>query len=185
MVSSDSWRRGSRLSSRPTYAGVGSRSTPREVCQRMTEIAVFLERKGFVLRSGGATGADAAFEVGVTYPSNKEIYLPWKGFNLNRSDLYGVSQEALDMAAKFHPAWDECGTGARELHARNCYQVLGRDLSTPCRFIVCWTKGGKLVGGTSQALRLANFHSIPVFNLAREKDIAHVTECVRTDQVFA
>jgi len=150
----------------------------------MTKIAGFLESKGLVLRSGGASGADMAFESGVKDPSNREIYLPWKGFNMNYSNLYGVDNAALEMAAKFHPAWDECSTGARELHARNCYQVLGRDLATPSRFIVCWTKGGKITGGTAQAWRIANANNIPVFNLARDKDLRIILECLGTDQVF-
>ena len=36
------------------------------------------------LRSGGADGADLAFEIGA---ANKEIYLPSKDFNNNSSDL--------------------------------------------------------------------------------------------------
>jgi hypothetical protein len=150
----------------------------------MTEIARFLEGKGYVLRSGGASGADSAFEAGVKNHANKEIYLPWKGFNMNPSPLCGVSAEALAMAEKFHPAWDECSTGARELHARNCYQVLGGDLQTPAKFVVCWTKDGKMVGGTSQAMRIAKAFDIPIFNLGSSKQLSFVEECMRTDQVF-
>ena len=174
----------SLLSSRPAYAGIGSRHTPFDICRRMTEIASFLERMGYVLRSGGAVGSDLAFEAGISDPANKEIYLPWKGFNTSTSCLYGVDEAALEMAARFHPAWDDCSTGARELHARNCYQVLGRDLSTPSKFLICWTKGGKMVGGTSQAMRIAVSRKIPIFNLAVEKHMSFVEECMRTDQVF-
>jgi hypothetical protein len=150
----------------------------------MAEIAGFLERKGYILRSGGAAAADTAFESGVSDPTNKEIYLPWKGFNMNPSKLYGVSQEALTMAEGFHPAWERCSTGAREMHARNCYQVLGRDLKTLSKFVLCWTKGGKVVGGTAQAMRIAAFHHIPVFNLAIEAQASLIDECMRTDQIF-
>ena len=44
------------------YAGVGSRETPLLVQQRMTKIAAQLSKLGYVLYSGGAEGADSAFE---------------------------------------------------------------------------------------------------------------------------
>ena len=167
------------------YTGIGSRETPADVCKLMTRIAVFLGRRDYVLRSGGAVGADSAFEAGVSEPSLKEIYLPWRGFNQKHSQHEGVDSKALEMAARFHPAWDELSTGARELHARNCYQVLGKDLDDPSSFIVCWTKGAKLMGGTAQALRMVKTYGIPVFNLANDKHLAHVMECMNTEQVFA
>lgn len=184
MGSRDLYVKDSPLDSKPAYAGIGSRQTPPDICLFMTDIARFLEHKGYVLRSGGASGADCAFESGVTDPANKEIFLPWRGFNMHPSKLCGVTSEALEMAAKFHPAWDECSTGARELHGRNCYQVMGRDLASPSKFVVCWTKGGKLVGGTSQAMRIARAMNIPIINLGYPKNLDFVGECIRTDQVF-
>jgi len=184
-VSRISSRRDRSLHSRPCYTGVGSRRTPFEVMKLMTRIAYFLERRGYVLRSGGAVGADAAFEAGVSDGSMKEVYLPWRGFNTRTSPYEGVDEAALKMAESFHPAWDALSTGARELHARNCYQVLGRGLDDPSRFIVCWTSGGRRVGGTAQALRVASHYGIPVFNLARDSDLSHVMECIRTEQIFA
>lgn len=49
---------------------------------------------------------------------------------------------------------------------RNVCQILGADLHTPVQMVICWTKGGKLVGGTAQALRIARANNIPIFNLA-------------------
>jgi hypothetical protein len=34
------------------------------------------------------------------------------------------------------------------------------------KFVVCWTPGGLLKGGTAQAMRIAHAYGIPVFNLA-------------------
>src|SRR5665213_2210255 len=138
------------------YAGIGSRDTPLYWCAKMAEEAKELAWKGFILRSGHADGADKAFEEGCDFhdPTLKEIWIPWKGFNDSVS-INLPSPEAFEMAAAFHPAWSRCGRGARALHARNCHQILGRDLKTPVEFVVCWTKGGKLVGGTAQALRIA------------------------------
>ena len=46
------------------YAGVGSRETPLDVLKTMWKIGNYLATKGYTLRSGGAKGADTAFENG-------------------------------------------------------------------------------------------------------------------------
>ena len=65
---------------RPTYAGIGARSTPPEVLADMTRIARWLCRTGWHLNSGGAHGADRAFADGAT-PETRTLYLPWPGYN--------------------------------------------------------------------------------------------------------
>lgn len=141
------------------YAGIGSRKTPHDVLEGMRRLAAYLDTAGFVLRSGGADGADTAFEDGAVCA---QIFLPWKEFNNNTSALYPPTPEAFEMAAKFHPAWGKCSRGARALHARNCHQVLGLSLNEPSKFVACWHDG---TGGTLQAVRIANAYDIQVFNL--------------------
>ena len=146
------------------YTGIGSRETPPYIQGMMTGIAQILSDADYVLRSGGADGADTAFEVGITNEDKKEIYLPWKNFNNNKSKRYGVCSQALIMAKHYHPNWHACSQYARKFHARNCYQILGRDLHTPSKFVVCWTPEGKITGGTGQALRIALDLDIPIIN---------------------
>jgi len=153
------------------YAGIGSRETPDNIGILMKDIASELERIGYTLRSGGANGADSFFESGVKHKDNKEIYIPWKGFNDSDSELYNCTLEAFELADKYHPSFKKLSFGAKKLMARNGYQVLGFDLKTPVDFIVCWTPGGKKVGGTSQAIRIADSMNIKVFNLAIDRDI--------------
>lgn len=144
------------------YTGIGSRETPDDILDLMESAARALRhRAGYTLRSGGADGADSAFERGAG--SQSEIYLPWKGFNGSNSPLYHISTEAMELAASLHPAWSRCSQGARKLHARNCYQVLGSDLNAPSRFVLCWHNGS---GGTLQACRLAEACGVPIRNLA-------------------
>lgn len=150
------------------YTGIGSRQTPPDILKIMTRIAENLELSGLILRSGGADGADSAFEAGVSEEDHKEIYLPWKGFNGSKSSRYGVTQDALIMARHYHPAWHRCSNTARKFHARNCYQILGRDLHTPSKFVLCWTPNGQPVGGTGQALRIASDLDIPIINMGAE-----------------
>jgi hypothetical protein len=147
------------------YTGIGARQTPSTALADMQNLATNLELCGFILRSGGADGADSAFEAGVSEEDHKEIYLPWKGFNGSQSSRYHISDEAYDMAEHYHPAWNRCSQAARKFHARNCYQILGDDLGTPTDFVMCWTPNGKVTGGTGQALRIAIDRDIPIINM--------------------
>jgi hypothetical protein len=158
------------------YAGIGSRETPPGIEPMIEEICNILPKFGYILRSGGAPGADSMFE---KYSGdNKEIYLPWRGFNDNDSELYldnmniEFVQKAKSTAMKYHPRWNQLSLAAKKLMTRNSFQVLGPDLQSPVSFVVCWTPGGKISGGTGQALRIAKDLSIPIFNLY-DKDCLH------------
>lgn len=147
------------------YAGIGSRETSKEILEHFEYIAGVLANKGFTLRSGGAKGADSAFENGCDKAKGlKEIFLPWRGFENSISQLYNISEEAMKIAATYHPYWYNLSQGAQKLQARNSYQVLGYNLNTYSDFIICWTKGGKGSGGTGQAIRIAKAYNVPVFD---------------------
>lgn len=149
------------------YAGIGSRETPDEILKWFHDLGRYFGKHGFILRSGGASGADSAFETGCNAVKGmKEIYLPWVGFNGNKSKLV-VSSDAFYMAEEIHPNWDALSEGGKKLQARNCHQILGENLKTPCSFVVCWTNNGSGKGGTGQAIRLAKKHNIPVFDAGR------------------
>lgn len=157
---------------RPTYAGIGSRETPKEIQDLMSIAASQLEENGFILRSGAAPGADTAFERGVRSSQNWEIFIPWSGFQ-NRTGRErnvflpheGDLQGALDYARKYHPAWNRLTDPVKMLMARNTYQVLGLMLDAPAKFILCWTPKGSGSGGTGQAIRIAKACGIPVFDM--------------------
>lgn len=154
------------------YAGVGSRSTPAPILVMMRRLGRALDARGFTLRSGGAPGADSAFEAGA---DSAEVFLPWRGFS-GRGVPIGFdcpTPEAHALAARYHPAWANLSHAARRLHARNAHQVLGLDLASPAAFVLCWTPDGAVTetssatGGTGQAIRIALANDVPVYNLAR------------------
>jgi hypothetical protein len=150
--------------------GIGSRATPTEIIDKQIEIAEELAKEGWTLRSGGADGSDAAFETGFKRVNGTmEIYLPWKKFNKNTSSLYLVSDDAKTIAERIHPAWNACSHGARLLHGRNVYQVLGLTLNIPSNLVICWTMDGKISGGTRTALMLARENDVPIINMADEE----------------
>lgn len=158
-----------KISSSIYYAGIGSRETPKNIQVLMTQIAKFLEKKGFILRSGGADGADKAFERGVKDDRNKEIFL--------YRDADGDETAAM-FVYMFHPQPNSLGRRGFLYQARNTYQVLGKPLShpEPVRFVICWTPDGasfgdetqRITGGTGQAIRVASSLGITVYNLQRE-----------------
>jgi len=170
------------------YAGIGSRATPQEVLAAMAAIAGRLARSGWVLRTGMSPGADEAFYRGALAAAGAvELYLPAPGFQ-ERARLDGEEQRvtvlprpsapAYALAARSHPGWDRLPADQQDLLARDAHQVLGADLATPARLLVCWTHDGSLDGegllqdGTGQALRIAHTHAIPVLNLARAEHAA-------------
>lgn len=152
------------------FTSIGSRSTPPSILEKMEEICFNLCSAGWILRSGGAEGADSVSASGCLRAKGQmEIYLPWKGFNNIQSPYYEVCPEALKLASTIHPAWGKLSQGAQRLHARNCYQVLGYDLKTPSKFIICWTKNAGPIGGTRTAIVLGEQNKIPVYNLGDSK----------------
>ncbi len=142
------------------YAGIGSRETPEHILDKMRDLGLRFGMLGFTLRSGGAAGADSAFEWGCD-----QLYAPKDIFYAT-----DATAEAIKMASSFHPAWERCSEWAVMLHGRNCQQVLGRYLDDPVDFVVCWTKGGKTTGGTATAIRVAEANRIPVYNLGSTLD---------------
>ena len=157
-----------------SYAGIGSRETPDEILELIRKIALKLDRQGYTLNSGGASGADTAFENDST---RKQIFLPSDSFNgrfHNGVDYFNYQKlQHRDLAEEtvgiFHPAAHKLTDYAFKLMARNTFQVLGKNLQQSVEFVICWTPEGKEVGGTSQAIRIAKSVNIPVLNLGKPK----------------
>ena len=154
------------------YAGIGSRKTPERILQLMSKIAQRLAQLGYTLRSGGAQGADQAFERG--HSGKKEIYYAFPySVKIDHQIFPLVPDESLRLVKILHPAWGRLSAKAQAFLARDNHQVLGADLKSPIDFVVCWTEDGCeshsersiKTGGTGQAISLADRWGIPVFNL--------------------
>ena len=175
------------------YAGIGSRRTPPEILQVMRDLA-FALAEDHLLRSGGAPGADSAFQSALgpqALAERAEIYLPGRSFNGNYSNMPGrvdASTQpgwaaALQTVDQFHGAPQYLQPYARALMARNAMQVLGPDLQSPSRFVVAWTPNalidGREAGGTGQALRIARHYGIPIRNLADPDTLQNAVRFIR------
>lgn len=150
-----------RIPDRPIFhAGVGARATPDEVLRVMSGLSGRLEEMGIRLRSGGARGADQAFEAGLRRPDRAEIY------------RLGPDTDSLDpvfnrIARAFHPKPRALSGKVLALMTRNGAQIFGRDFIAPSDIVLCWTPGGEGGGGTGQAIRLARGAGIPVIDLGQ------------------
>jgi len=168
--------------------GIGSRETPESELILLTRIGAAVEKRDGRGRSGGAGGADLAFERGFSDPRNIDVIVPWKGFlpkGMSQRDVdaflgrprpasgpgapvmlpWDKREEAEEQASHYHPAWHKCTPGAKSLHTRNIPQVVGLQLDRPADAVVAWTKDGKATGGTGQAIRMAEDIGVPVANL--------------------
>ena len=154
------------------YAGIGSRTISHDERALIIKISNFLSEKGYVCYSGNAVGSDDAFQEG----SNKRCvsFLPWNCFNahLKSSDIHCpfINTEGFRSVNKFHPNWMALTEKARKLMARNYHQVRGIFGYPPVEFVVCCAtqKGNETLGGTGQAVRIANHFNIPVINIRSE-----------------
>ena len=145
------------------YAGIGATETPEDVKNTMIRIGKSLALRGHILRSGGARGADTAFEQGCDAAGGQKI--------IYKADT-AYSEAAMALAVLHHPM----GEGLRNYPhrgylIRDGYQVVGKKLDQPSDFVVCWTDDGsegettRKTRGTGQALRIAYSLGIPIFNL--------------------
>lgn len=162
------------------FAGIGTREEklPEESERMLVDVSAALCEAGWGLRSGAATGSDAACERGCDRVGGaKQIFLPFKGFNGHKSPLYSYTEAHEELVRRFHPAPDKLiffdkrrgrtNDFGWKAMIRNGSQVLGHDLDDPSKAILCYTPKGAVTGGTGQALRIAMApeYNIPVHNL--------------------
>lgn len=185
--------------------GIGARKTPEDILRHMTKIGRALEEIGAILRSGGAAGADLAFEAGFRNPMACEIFHPYNGFKpkignkeidvtraLGRKrpthgagspivltgDMY---RQAEAIAEATHPRWDKCTKWARQMHTRNIPQIIGATLTRTTDLVICWTEDGRASGGTGQAMRYAERNNVKIINLKLQKDRQAIMEALKID----
>lgn len=168
--------------------GIGSRRTPKNILSLMSDLGVEAVEHDHIIRSGGAAGADTAFEVQARNrrPDKVEVFLPWPGFNGNTSQFTTPSAKAIMIASNLLPYWSKLAPSVQSLHARNMHQVIGRDCNTLSDVIVCWTPDGassyeectKHTGGTGSAIKLASLFSIPIINMQRHTSITTLQQII-------
>ena len=152
-----------------TYAGIGSRDITDTENSTIVRLASLLQKRGYVLYSGNADGADIAFQYGCN--GFGVSFLPWIGFNQHLHSkvikCHNITTDAYASVDMFHPAPEKLSKAARTLMARNYHQIHGIYNLPRVDFVVCCAtiKGDEVTGGTGQAVRIAKSLGIPVINL--------------------
>ena len=177
------------------YTGVGSRTTPQDKLTLMDDIAIKMAKFNYTLRSGGADGADRAFEHGAItalLDQNEEAMLDSSvSMTIAPPAIFlakHCTPEAEAIAGQFHPAWNRCSPYAKKLHGRNAFQILGINLNEPSQYCICWTPDGCIshatrtikTGGTGTAISIADHYNVPIINLARPDQCQMWTEWAYT-----
>lgn len=164
------------------YAGIGSRKTPGYILSTMIAVGEYLAEKGWTLNTGACIGADQAFVKGALKKGGTvNLFLPWhsyekKWINGLRGNVNIIvfdpakHEDAVKSVYKFHPAAQNLKRSVLALHARN-YLILD-----DVKFTVCYTPGGKTVGGTGQAIRIMNDRKKNLFNFGNEKDLQEILD---------
>lgn len=173
----------------PTYAAVGSREAPADICKIIYRLGKILCDKGWHGMSGEAPGCDYFFHAGAkTSKHYKHVgftaIIPWQGFE-SQGGLRVYARPGNNIITLAQTGWERraywIGIGARgtdaglgrggiALHSRNALQVLGENMQTKVRMLICYAKPvgktGKVKGGTNTAVVLAIHYKIPIINLA-------------------
>lgn len=178
-----------------TYTGIGSRDIAKEEFDLLFSIAEKLAATSWKLRSGGAGGADTAFEVGCAKNEGQaEIFIPWARFGTKienaNSKRYIPNEDKFQDARKLLlteeiiPWFDNMKQGAKKLHARNVYQVLGTDNTKSDLLVYCADddKNGVPKGGTRTAVLLARLFDIPTYNIRDEEQRKELLKLVYEDK---
>lgn len=179
---------------RNIYTGIGSRETPEEIKKIFGDLSYILYKKGHILRSGHAKGADKAFETNKN-PKN-EIYVIKN--NYNEKNLIIPTKKELQIGFSFvyelglHKHKERLKKKSSiDLHSRNVMQILGRNFNLKSRAVFCYTKDGAktfndvdqdYTGGTGTAIALADICNIPVYNLKNENDLNFVLNFIENNK---
>lgn len=179
---------------RNIYTGIGSRGTPEDVLIVMNQLSEILYKKGFILRSGNAIGADKAFETNKN--PNNEIYVAKNQYN--KKELILPTKEEFKIAYNYlydlrlHKKIERLKKDySIKLHSRNVMQILGRDFNLRSRFVFCYTKNGEktydevdpdITGGTGTAIGLADKCNIPIYNLGLKEDLEYVKKFINDNK---
>lgn len=169
------------------YAGIGARATPNNILSIMKRAGYCWAQQGWLLRSGGAHGADSAFQEGCEAGGGyQEIYIPRRGFNDQFASIErGIIVPSRTQMDEADYIMRQCGVTPPEKYAdlfrRNVFQIIGLDFKSPARFVLFWAPindRGDPTGGTGASIKIARCYGVPCYNLRRQDILDRVTAVV-------
>lgn len=180
------------------WTGVGSRKTPKFICDLMYHYATL--QKG-IFRSGGAGGPDDYFERGALN-CRRDIFLPRKNMFGKHGPIYTYTYTdqqwkfAKKIAQDLYPILFPTLL-IEQFMTRNVFEVLGvchsKRTVNPSDYVICWTPDGcrtikeytyGVTGGTGMAIMVADKFDVPVYNMKRRKTLKQVVGYLRDRGVY-
>lgn len=166
-----------------SYAGIGSRQTPKQIIDMIKIIAILLAHDGHVCATGAEPGADQAFAEGTLLAEGPvQLHIPWHSYeqawrskikgNIRTFILEDTDLEAYNSVSMFHPAFNKLSPSVKALHARK-YNIIKN-----ASFVVCWTEKGQPIGSTGQAIRIATYLHLPIYNLGHKETLENMQAAI-------
>lgn len=162
------------------YVGCGSSETPDHILGVMTSVARLLAGKGLTLRVSDQKGADVAFRRGSggRYFMYTAIDTGFPG--AIPAEITGGSRPTL--ARRLNPRFPLLPRREKQWEITAVSVVAGFCTTNLAKMLICWTPDGAVkpeefterTGDTARYLRIANQLGVPVYNLARERDLKTV-----------
>lgn len=160
-------------------AGIGSRGLNAEQLEHCEKLGGWITQLGFHLHSGGAVGADQAFQRGGASknPALVHIHVPWSSYEQG-SRVNGAQVDVLQnlpslvfdfyegLAMEHHPAWGKLTQGGAALHTRNG-RIIQPIPHLNVDLVLAWPSDKIGGGGTGQGMRMAKALGIPVIDLSK------------------
>lgn len=156
-----------------SYVVTTNQNPPAEVSERIRKVAMVLEKQGFTARLDGMEGTSDVLKNNI---KDHEMYIPWRNFRDIDSKNYYNSPSSMNIAKLFHGNFDGMKDTVKAFLAKNVRMVTGKDIKSPCMFILTWTEDGaesdkersQRTGNMSHVLGIASAMRIPVFNFQKE-----------------
>ena len=161
------------------YAAISNDNAPSHVVEQFKKIAMDMETRGYTMRTSGNKGVEEIIE---SLVSNKEVHVAWKGFNQRETQFTRVDKAAIELVGTLHPAFNDLKDSVKTIIARYAHVILGKDLKSPVRCVVCWTEDGaesakevtSRTGVVGHVIILCQSLSIPIHNLVRDNVLIRI-----------
>jgi hypothetical protein len=148
---------------------VGSRELPDSFIKFCEVLGEEAARRGHIVVSGNAKGADQAYARGA-YRIKKDsvvVKLPWEAFERQAIKdefllQYEYSEDTVILAAKHHKAWSALSNGVKKLMIRNAAIAQNSDI------VIATREKNINYGGTAHTISVAKSLNIPVICISEE-----------------
>ena len=149
------------------YAGFGSWNTPAHIVVVIESLGRALAEAGWTLRTGGAAGAESAFERGCDAVGG-------------RKELVGRPADIESASAQFWPEtllpWAQLSANTRALLAQSACQILGPDLDAPAKFLAYWKSTDGRSFEIDHALQIAAAHAVPCVRIEHPINLSRLVD---------